>query len=359
MTQKTLIENIEPEFATRLVEWFKANARALPWRESIIPYRVWVSEIMLQQTRVNQVIGYYERFMERFPDIFALAGADGDEVIKYWEGLGYYSRAQNLHRAAKLIAAEYGGKFPGDYGSIRRLPGIGDYTAGTICAICFNLPVPSVDGNILRVVTRLTGSEADIADGATKTAVYKVLIPLYEAAKSCGALTESMMELGATVCVPNGKPLCAVCPVKDLCKAHRLNLTGKLPVKSAKPDKIPEDLTVFVVGSGGKYAVTKRPAQGLLAGLWEFPNLKGRLSEAEALAAAQGLGFFELVPRGTRDAAHIFTHRVWNMRVYYFACSEPSDNFTWSEIEKIALPTAFKKLVLMKSTPDTAGTRRL
>ena len=369
------IPEIDPCFASLLAAWYEKNARNLPWRQNTDPYRVWVSEIMLQQTRVAQAIEYYEHFMRRFADVTALANADEEEVLKHWEGLGYYSRAKNLHRAAKKIRDEFGGVFPRDYKSVRSLTGVGDYTAGTICAICFDLPTPSVDGNILRVIARLTGSDADISDEKTKSAVYQALQPLYEIPSKAnkwlswgltpgqpinpGTLTQSVMELGATVCLPNGKPLCGECPIHELCRAYRENLTEVLPVKSAKKAKTTEDITVFVVESQGLFAVKKRPAKGILAGLWEFVNVPGRLSEDEAMKAAADIYNLQFTtdklrtekdcgyhsPR-TCEFTHVFTHRIWNMRVYYFTCKEKTKDLTWARLNDIALPTAFRKLII-------------
>ena len=336
---------LNQNFAERLLPWFQTNARVLPWRANKDPYRVWVSEIMLQQTRVRQAIDYYNRFIARLPTVISLAECDENELLKLWEGLGYYSRARNLHKTAKIISDKFNGIFPGDYALLRRLPGIGDYTAGTVGAICFNLPTPSVDGNVLRVITRFTASKADIASPETKQLLLAALQPVYEKTDDRGALIQAIMELGATVCVPSGAPKCDECPLNGLCKAHRLNLTDLIPVKGIKKEQTRENKTVFVVEYNGLLAVRKRPAQGLLAGLFEFPNTLGHLSEAEAVQQAKQLGFNKITLICKKTAVHVFTHRIWNMCVYSFAANEKNEDFLWTEPMAVVLPTAFKKLL--------------
>jgi A/G-specific adenine glycosylase len=343
---------LSAEFANSLIAWFNGAARDLPWRKPAEggiyrdPYRVWVSEIMLQQTRVAQVIGYFERFMQKFPTALALAAADEDTLLKAWEGLGYYSRARNLHKAASIVARDYGGKFPDSYESVRALPGIGDYTAGTVCALCFNLPRPSVDGNVLRVVARAAGSFLDIAEVKTRKTVTDALTPLYEKTENRGMLTESIMELGALVCVPNGTPKCGMCPIAGLCEAKKQNLTDKLPVKSPKKPRKIEKLTVFTVESDGLYAFLKRAKTGLLAGLYEFPNYPEFLDERQAAEALNAAGFTDYEFLSMRRDTHIFTHREWHMHVYHIKSATRPKGFFWLPPDSAALPTAFKKLLV-------------
>ena len=327
-----------------LLPWFEKNARDLPWRRDREPYHVWLSEIMLQQTRVEAVKGYYERFLTALPDIEALANADPDRLTKLWEGLGYYSRVRNLHAAAKQIMETHGGTFPSDYAAIRALKGIGDYTAGAIGSICFDLPTPAVDGNVLRVISRITGDDRCVSEEKVKADIRDRLAQLYPAGK-CGQFTQALMELGATVCLPNGAPLCALCP----CSANCRSCDGgwKLrPVKAAKKARRVEKRTVFVLRCGDCYAVRKREKTGLLASLWEFPNVSGHLSPAEAIAQAE---LWQTKPSELEKdvrRSHIFTHVEWDMHCFYLRCREMPEQFVWVSRadleEKVALPTAFR-----------------
>ena len=324
-----------------LLAWYNEYKRDLPWRQvgptgRPEPYHVWVSEIMLQQTRVAAVIDYYHRFLARFPTVEDLAGADEDSLMKCWQGLGYYSRARNLQKAARIICDEYGGVFPGDYQAIRALPGIGDYTAGAVSSIAFGLPHAAVDGNVLRVVTRLTADPSDITAAGVKKSVatsLEAVMPL----NAPGEFNQALMELGATVCLPNGAPLCDQCPAKDFCRAHLENLTDVLPVKPGKKARRVEERRVYLLFRGGKIALRKRPDKGLLAGLWEFPNtLEG---EAPPLPLPQ------LEFSGT--AKHIFTHIEWRMTAWAGALAQDDlpPGWVWASREDLqrtySVPSAF------------------
>ena len=329
----------------RLLPWFAENARALPWRADREPYRVWLSEIMLQQTRVEAVKGYYARFIKALPDIGSLAAAAPETLNKLWEGLGYYTRVRSLQAAARVIMSQYGGEFPRDFDAVRALPGIGDYTAGAICSICFGAPTPAVDGNVLRVVARLTGDTRCVDEEKTKRAVREALAAVYPAGR-CGDFTQALMELGATVCTPNGAPACGGCPMADLCKS-RDGGWRTLPVRKAKRARRREDLTVFVLRCGELTAVRKRGDAGLLAGLWEFPNVPGHLDAQAAVeqAAAWGAAPTELGAELRRT--HVFTHVEWDMRCFALRCAAaPEGDLRWvtrAELEgEIALPTAFR-----------------
>lgn len=319
-----------------LLSWYSQNARALPWREEPEPYHVWVSEIMLQQTRVAAVIDYYRRFLEALPTVEALAGCPREELMKLWQGLGYYSRAGNLQKAAQVICRDYGGRFPSDYASIRSLPGVGDYTAGAVASIAFGLPVPAVDGNVLRVVARLTGDRSDITRPDTKrafTAELEQVIPT----QAPGDFNQAMMELGATVCLPNGQPLCESCPAKELCTARREDKTGVLPVKAPKKPRKIENRTVYLLFREGKTALRRRPEKGLLAGLWEFPHVL----EGETLP----IPLEDVRPVGT--GRHIFTHIEWHMTAYAARTAEKlPEGWVWAsgeELEKkYPIPSAFR-----------------
>ncbi len=328
-----------------LLPWYQNNRRDLPWRWDREPYHVWLSEIMLQQTRVEAVKGYYARFLNVLPTIAALADCDDEKLHKLWEGLGYYSRVRNLKKAAQAIVSEHRGTFPTDYDAVRALPGIGDYTAGAICSICFDQRTPAVDGNVLRVVSRLTDDATPIDSLAFKAAVREKLAAAYPA--EAGDFTQALMELGATLCGPNWKPRCAECPCMGFCLAQLRGTAGSLPVKLPKKKRKIEEKTVFILSCDGSYALTKRPDTGLLAGLWQFPDTLGKLEIPQALAWAeeQGLRAKELLRQLERR--HIFTHIEWDMRGIYLEVKEAGGDFTWLTGEEIetqaALPTAYRQ----------------
>ena len=328
-----------------LLPWYRENRRDLPWRKNREAYHVWLSEIMLQQTRVEAVKGYYTRFLDVLPNVEALANCDDALLHKLWEGLGYYSRVRNLKKAAQVILEKHGGVFPRTYEAVRALPGIGDYTAGAICSICYDLPTPAVDGNVLRVVSRLTEDPTPIDLPAQKKAVSAALAEVYP--EEAGEFTQALMELGATLCGPNRKPRCGECPCRDFCGGALHGTAEQYPVKLPKKGKRTEEKTVFILSCDGCYALEKRPDTGLLAGLWQFPNVPGKLDVPQALAAAEKLG---VTPRDIHkqiDRTHIFTHIRWEMRGIFLEVSEPAGNFLWlteQQIEKeAALPTAFRQ----------------
>lgn len=326
-----------------LLAWFRENARELPWRsEKPDPYHVWISEIMLQQTRAEAVKPYYARFLRALPDPAALAAMEEDALMKLWEGLGYYSRARNLRRAAGEIVARFGGKLPGDYDALLSLPGIGEYTAGAVASIAFGIPVPAVDGNVLRVLARLRDDPSDIALPATKRAAQADILAVMPK-DNPGTFNQALMELGATVCLPNGKPRCGECPLLECCAGYRAGTAEKLPVKSKKAPRRIETLTVFVLRSEAGVAVRRRPESGLLAGLWELPHREGWL---DAAGMAKWLGEQGMEPAGAiaeRSAKHIFTHIEWHMRVYDLPvrCKALPPGWEWSDGAH-ALPSAFR-----------------
>ncbi len=330
-----------------LLPWYRENKRDLPWRQDREAYHVWVSEIMLQQTRAEAVRGYYARFLAALPTIAALADCDDDTLHKLWEGLGYYSRVRNLKKAAQIIMGRHAGIFPREYEAVRALPGIGDYTAGAICSICFNLPTPAVDGNVLRVMARITDNSTPIDLPARKKEVQAQLAAVYPA--EAGDFTQALMELGATLCGPNRKPECGCCPCREFCLAHLRGTAEALPVKSPKKSRKEDALTVFILSCGQYRALRKRPDSGLLASLWELPNVPGTLDTASAIAWAEEM---RLKPRDIRrmaEKAHIFTHIQWNMRGIYLEVGEMPPDFQWFTEEEIrkksALPTAFRKFM--------------
>ncbi len=328
-----------------LLPWYRENKRDLPWRQDKDPYHIWVSEIMLQQTRVEAVKGYYTRFLETLPTVKALAQCDDDVLHKLWEGLGYYSRVRNLKKAAQIIMERYGSVFPKNYDEILALPGIGEYTAGAICSIAYGLPTPAVDGNVLRVISRLTEEDTPIDQPAYKASVRQALAKSYP--KEAGDFTQALMELGATVCGPNREPDCENCPCRSICKAENHGTAEQFPVKLPKKAKRMEEKTVFILSCDGAYALEKRPNKGLLAGLWQFPNTEGQLELKDAIAWVENKG---LAPREVlrqTERQHIFTHIRWDMRGIYMEVAEPVCGFVWLTGEQIradaALPTAFRQ----------------
>ncbi|MBP3305953.1 MAG: A/G-specific adenine glycosylase [Oscillospiraceae bacterium] len=328
-----------------LLPWYYVNHRGLPWRKDKEPYHIWLSEIMLQQTRVEAVRGYYARFLAALPTIAALAACDDDMLHKLWEGLGYYSRVRNLKKAARVIMDRHGGIFPKTYEEILALPGIGEYTAGAIGSIAFDLPTPAVDGNVLRVISRLTEDDTPIDLPAFKSSVRQRLAEIYP--KEAGDFTQALMELGATVCGPNRTPDCGNCPCKTFCGGALHQTAEKFPVRSPKKERRTENKTVFILSCDGKFALEKRPNGGLLASLWQFPNVPGTLEPADALTAAESLGLHPRELLRQVERSHIFTHIRWDMRGFYLEVAEPVGGFVWLTAEQInneaALPTAFRQ----------------
>ncbi len=335
-----------------LTDWYKHNARDLPWRKTQSAYAVWISEIMLQQTRVAAVIPYYERFIAALPDIASLAAADDDRLHKLWEGLGYYSRARNLKRAAAEIIDRFGGEMPQTYEELLTLPGIGEYTAGAIASIAFGEAVPAVDGNVLRVWARLHADERDIRNPALKKEVRASLLPQIPK-ENAGVFNAALMELGAMICLPNGAPKCDDCPVKPFCEAYRQGRTAELPVVGAKKARRIERKTVFALSTEQGLLGYRRPNTGLLAGLWQLPEIGRELSDAEA---AIWLGEHHLRPTGEirfYERKHIFTHIEWHMRVCAANVAMETLPEGWVILdESHALPTAYRICLENGSMPN-------
>lgn len=311
-----------------LLEWYRVCKRDLPWRKARSFYTALVSELMLQQTRVEAVKERYVLFLRRFPTPEALAAASEEEVLKMWEGLGYYSRARNLHKAAKILAAE---GLPQDFNGVRALPGVGDYTAGAICSIALGLPQPAVDGNVLRILSRLYADGANIDEPATRARFSELLRAAYP--PETGDFCEALMELGAIVCLPNGAPLCGECPWQALCRAHLAGEEENYPVRSEKKARRVVDATVLVLQCGDKFALEKRPAKGLLAGLWQFPFFEGDAPDLGEVVAE-------------KRAKHIFTHVEWRMRGKLVRIDAELPRYAWATADEIArtyaVPSAFR-----------------
>ena len=330
----------------QIVAWYAGSRRVLPWREERSPYQVWVSEIMLQQTRIEAVIPYYHRFLAALPTVADLAAVEDEKLMKLWEGLGYYSRARNLKKAAQRILSDFGGELPATAAELKSLPGIGDYTAGAIASIAFGQPEPAVDGNVLRVMTRLLAWDADIASPKTKAEMIRLLRQHYPSGEAAGLLTEGIMELGETLCIPNGEARCELCPVRRYCRARLSGQVERYPVKSPPRERRTEKRSVFLLRCGERYAIRRRPPAGLLAGLWEFPGAEGALQPeaVSALLAEWGLRTGEV--RCIGRARHVFTHVEWDMDAYLAECEAPGGDFLWVRRDEIrqqySVPTAFR-----------------
>ena len=301
--------------ADPLLAWYRQNSRVLPWREQPDPYRVWISEIMLQQTRLNVVLPYFHRFVKCLPDIRALANVAENQLLKMWEGLGYYNRVRNMQKAARVMMEHHSGRLPASYQQLLELPGIGEYTAGAIASIAYQIPVPAVDGNVLRVMTRLLGCRADIAQPRvrkTLRAAVEAMLP----DERPGDFNQAMMDLGAMVCLPHTSPGCQLCPLRAMCIGYREGIVDRLPVKSSPKPRAVQQKTVLVLISQGKTFLRQRPTTGLLAGLWEFPTLDGWLSEEDLAALLNDWGICPLSVRRLEESRHVFTHMEWHIQGY-------------------------------------------
>jgi A/G-specific adenine glycosylase len=305
----------ENKIQTLIMDWFSLNGRDLPWRKNQDPYRIWVSEIMLQQTRVEAVIDYFNRLINRLPTVFDLANVDDEVLYKLWQGLGYYTRAKNLKKAAGIIIEQYSGVIPNTFSELLKLPGIGPYTAGAIASIAFLQPVVAIDGNVQRVISRIYGNMLDITTKEAKEAITKMvesLLPINQT----GVFNQALMEIGATICIPNGKPNCAVCPVKEDCFAFLNQKTNEIPVKSKKKARLIQPLTVLLVKVKNGWLLHKRTNKGLLANLWEFPNLAKNASMQEVNDYLSNLSIQATNIEPTKDAKHVFTHIEWHMKTF-------------------------------------------
>ena len=331
-----------------LLPWYDENRRVLPWREEVTPYRTWVSEVMLQQTRVQAALPYFLRFMEAAPDIPALAALPEEQLMRLWQGLGYYSRARSLQKAARQVVEQYGGCLPQTYSELTALPGIGDYTAGAILSIAFGQPVPAVDGNVLRIAARLTGCGDNVLLPQTRQRFRDALAAVMPPHRP-GDFNQALMDLGAGVCLP-GQPTCEACPARELCAALAAGRQRELPVREKNTAKPTEQLTVFVLTRpDGAAALRQRPQKGLLAGLWEFPHVPGTLDEHAAAHQLAEWGLRVTEWRRCIHAVHQFTHRRWDMTGWVLAVEgDGQGDWLWADAaarEEKAIPSAFRAFV--------------
>ncbi len=335
-------------FEEELCAWYKIHHRDLPFRQTRDPYAIWVSEIMAQQTRIDSMLPYYQRWMERWPTVQALAEAPIEEVLQVWQGLGYYNRARKLHEGAKVVVERYQGVLPADIEQLRSIPGIGFYTAGAIGSIAYGLRAPAVDGNVLRVAARLDNDFTPITDAKFKRQTRERFAALMPSDRP-GDLNQSLMELGATVCLPNGAPRCDDCPIQHLCEGFHRGNAAVLPLRAAKKARRVENRTVLVVRCGQLVGLRQRPKKGLLAGLWELPSLDGHLSPDELRAALTEMGWSVRKLLSLRPAKHIFTHVEWHMNGVYVELDAPAPALTFvtpAELrDAYALPSAFRSFV--------------
>ena len=305
------------DFVKPMLVWYNENARDLPWRRTKDPYLIWVSEIMLQQTRVEAVLGYYERFTSALPTVTDLALCPEDRLLKLWEGLGYYSRARNMQKAARIVCESYAGQMPASAAALMKLPGIGEYTAGAISSIAFGQAEPAVDGNVLRVIARLEAISDNILNESVKKKIREELRGLYDANDGTfGLLNQAFMDLGAGVCLAGSAPKCDICPISSYCRCFELGLQSELPVRVKKQKRRIEKRTVLLLHRDETYAIRKRPDSGLLSGLYEFPNETGELSSDDALGKAESMGLMPLRIKKLSAAKHIFSHVEWHMTGY-------------------------------------------
>lgn len=340
------------EIVQPLISWYRQNKRILPWRDQKNAYYTWVSEIMLQQTRVEAVKPYFLRFIGELPDVKALAECPEEKLMKLWEGLGYYNRVRNMQNAAQTVVAEYGGVLPASYDELLVLKGIGSYTAGAIASIAYDIPVPAVDGNVLRVLSRITEDRQDIMKQSVRRQVEEKLLAIMPK-EAPGDFNQALMELGAVVCVPNGPARCTECPVAAFCKAYHHDTVDELPVKASKKKRTIENRTVLVIQDGEHTAIRKRPQEGLLAGLYELPNVEGHLSMDEALQKVKEMNLEPLHIEVLPEAKHIFSHIEWRMIGYRIRVSSLEERkespFIFTEKKQsekqYAIPSAFRAYI--------------
>ncbi len=326
-----------------IIQWYQQNKRDLPWRKEKTPYQIWISEIMLQQTKIKSVKRYYNRFLKELPNIQALAEVEEEKLLKLWEGLGYYNRARNLKKAAHIIKENYDGNMPKTYEELIKLPGIGEYTAGAIASIAYNQKVPAVDGNVLRVISRILGSKKDVLEMKNKKEFaqkIKAIMP-----KQAGDFNEGLMELGELICIPNGYPFCNICPLKEICVAKKENLVAEIPVRNQKIKRRKEEKTVFLLRFKNKIAIQKRTNEGLLAGMYEFPNINQKIKNKQIESVLENWKLIGNRIKKIGTHHHIFSHIEWNMVGYEIQVKNINSEFIWVKkediLKKYPIPGAF------------------
>ncbi len=344
------------EFQYKLLDWYKDEARILPWRESKDAYKIWISEIMLQQTRVDVVIPYFNRFIDEIPDVLALSKVSEEKLLKLWQGLGYYNRALNLKKTAILIVQNHQSRIPANLESLLALPGIGKYTAGAILSIAYGQPITAVDGNILRIMARIGAVTEDITTAKTKKLLESVAMELIPS-DDPGDFNQALMDVGASICIPNGEPKCAICPIIEFCEGNRRHLTQLIPARKIKKSRNIEKKTILLLSYGSKYALRKREAGSLLPNLWELPNFDGHLTEDQCRQILRDMGIKVMAMKALKKTKHVFTHLEWHMMGYFVTIAEnpEEESFTWASKEEIrtlySIPKAFQ-LYLEQETAD-------
>ncbi len=343
--RKKRLINHKTDFAERILLWYHKNRRTMPWRENPVPYHIWLSEIMLQQTRVDTAMPYFHRFIEKYPDIQALAKSDEDELMKYWEGLGYYNRVRNLRTTALSLVENHEGKLPETYVELLKLKGIGEYTAGAIASEAFGEKVPAVDGNVFRVMSRLLGVREDIKEKSVMDFLkdtVKELLPEEET----GNFNQALIEIGALICIPNGSPKCGLCPLREYCTAYEKDLQDEIPKKKKPKEKKIEERTVLILEYDGRYAIRKRPEGKLLGGLYEFPHEEGFYEKNEVEALLKEMNLHPMSIESMKDKKFLFTHIEWRLKAYHIKVEKPGDELLFesreSIREKYTLATAFR-----------------
>jgi A/G-specific adenine glycosylase len=338
------------QFNHELLNWFHRNGRDLPWRKTKNPYYIWISEVMLQQTQVDTVIPYYHRFIDSFPTIRALADAPEDQVLKSWEGLGYYSRARNLQSGVREVAEKYHGELPDDKKQLLSIRGIGPYTAGALLSIAFGEPEPAVDGNVMRVMSRIFLIDDDIAKSATKKKFGQIVQELITEADP-SAFSQSLMDLGAMICRPRN-PLCPECPVREFCRANAEGVQSEYPVKSRKAGPVTKSYAILLLrDGGGKFLIEKRPEKGLLAGLWQFPMVPGTKRDDLFAAAREKTGQPVRLKKETFTLTHHFSHLIWKLVLYAGKCDGPvrrDETVRWlavNDLERLPFPVPHQKVI--------------
>lgn len=328
----------------KILDWFDHHRRPMPWRDHPSPYYVWISEIMAQQTRIDTVMGYFERFINVFPTIESLAQASEEEVLKQWQGLGYYSRARNIHKLAKLIMSEYQGQLPQTYDKLLNLPGIGPYTAGAIASIAFGQKALAIDGNVNRVIARLYGIADDLSTRASQRQIEERVLQLISNDRP-GDFNQGLMEIGALVCIPNGAPKCNECPLQESCVAHEKGLTDVIPMKKKKVAVRVEPRTVIVMRYGHKIAIRKRPSKGLLASMYEVLHVEGHWEAEDIVQFVPSLS--SIYP--LMNHQHVYSHLIWQMKGYVVDVKEKDPNWVWVNQEEVihryAIPNAFQPFI--------------